>query len=89
MDVIDDSHFMGFEFKMTFAGIYFIAIASRSILNFDGLVQERRNSSALAMELRLSCTNLSIYTPTKTRWWLRIVAVCLDIVGCEVVCDDD
>ena len=24
---------------------------------FDGLVQERRNSSALAMELRLSCTN--------------------------------
>ena len=27
---------------------------------FDGLVQERRNSSALAMELRLSCTNLSI-----------------------------
>ena len=26
----------------------------------DGLVQERRNSSALAMELRLSCTNSSI-----------------------------
>ena len=25
-----------------------------------GLVQERRNSSALAMELRISCTNLSI-----------------------------
>ena len=24
---------------------------------FDGLVQERRNSSALAMELRLSCTS--------------------------------
>ena len=24
---------------------------------FDGLVQERRNSSALAMELRFSCTN--------------------------------
>ena len=23
----------------------------------DGLVQERRNSSALAMEFRLSCTN--------------------------------
>ena len=30
--------------------------------DFDGLVQERRNSSALAMELRLSCTNSSIYT---------------------------
>ena len=28
----------------------------------DGLVQERRNSSALAMELRLSCTNPSIWT---------------------------
>ena len=27
----------------------------------DRLVQERRNSSALAMELRLSCTNPSIY----------------------------
>ena len=26
----------------------------------DGLVQERHNSSALAMELRLSCTNPSI-----------------------------
>ena len=25
--------------------------------NIDGLVQERRNSSALAMELHLSCTN--------------------------------
>ena len=28
----------------------------------NGLVQERRNSSALAMELRLSCTNPSIYS---------------------------
>ena len=28
---------------------------------FDGLVQERCNSSVLAMELRLSCTNLSIW----------------------------
>ena len=27
----------------------------------DGLVQEKRNSSALAMELRLSCTNPLIY----------------------------
>ena len=26
----------------------------------NGLVQERRNSSALAMELRISCTNPSI-----------------------------
>ena len=29
-------------------------------LYIDGLVQERRNSIALAMELRLSCTNPSI-----------------------------
>ena len=29
--------------------------------NVERLVQERRNSIALAMELHLSCTNLSIY----------------------------
>ena len=29
--------------------------------HIDGLVQERRNSSALAMELRLSCAKASIY----------------------------
>ena len=29
--------------------------------HIDGLVQERRNSSALALELRLSCTDPSIY----------------------------
>ena len=28
-----------------------------NVTEFDGLVQERRNSSALAMELCLSCTN--------------------------------
>ena len=28
---------------------------------FDCLVEERRNSSALAMELRLPCTEPSIY----------------------------
>ena len=32
-------------------------------LDTDGLVQERRNSSVLAMELRLSCTNPSIQSP--------------------------
>ena len=30
----------------------------------DGLVQERHNSSALAMELRFSCTNPWKYTGT-------------------------
>ena len=32
-----------------------------SNLHFDGLVQERHNSSALAMDLRLSCTKQSIW----------------------------
>ena len=31
-------------------------------LHIDGLVQEKHNSRALAMELRLSCTNPSIYS---------------------------
>ena len=35
-------------------------------VNIDGLVQERHNSSALAMELRLSCINPSI-------WWIHYV----------------
>ena len=30
-------------------------------IHVDGLMQERSNLSALAMELRLSCTNRSIY----------------------------
>ena len=37
--------------------------------HFDGLVQERRNSSALAMELHLSCTNpstLYVFTNIET-----------------------
>ena len=37
----------------------------------DGLVQERRNSSALAMELRLSCTNSSMsHNKECTNGWL-------------------
>ena len=35
-------------------------MSMQSKVRVDGLVQERRNSSALAMELRLSCTNPSI-----------------------------
>ena len=35
-------------------------ISDKDQYHIDGLVQERRNSSALAMELRLSCTNPSI-----------------------------
>ena len=32
------------------------------IISVDGLVQERRNSHALAMEIHLSCTNPSTWT---------------------------
>ena len=35
----------------------------------DGLVQERRNSSAFAMVLRLSCTKPAIWNHTSTHWW--------------------
>ena len=34
----------------------------------DELLQERRNSNALAMELRLSCTNPSIYLVLDSYW---------------------
>ena len=34
--------------------------AENKLYHIDGLVQERFNSSALVMELRLSCTNPSI-----------------------------
>ena len=36
----------------------------------DGLVQERRNSNALAMEVRLSCTNPLIYE------WIQFMMLC-------------
>ena len=44
----------------------YIYISMNSLLNLDGLVQERRNSSASAMELCLSCTNPSIYCGLST-----------------------
>ena len=34
--------------------------AELPLYHIDGLVQERRNSSALAMELHVSCTDASI-----------------------------
>ena len=40
-------------------------------LHTYGLVQERRNSSTLAMELRLSCTKPSIQSPTHTLYDAR------------------
>ena len=47
-------------------------------VDIDGLVQERRNSSALAMELRLSCTNPSISRFT-VQDWCKSIANTLDI----------
>ena len=37
------------------------------MLYIDGFVRKRRNSSALAVELRLSCTNPSIFIP-RPQW---------------------
>ena len=58
-----------------------------SCLHIDGLVQERRNSIANALELRLPCTNPSIYThclpaPPGICWicfiyWQAAVARCV------------
>ena len=39
----------------------------------DGLMQERHKSSALAMELHLSCTNPSIYIIHVEMWWCLIL----------------
>ena len=36
--------------------------------NVDGLMQERRNSIANALELRLSCSNPSMWIPSLARW---------------------
>ena len=38
-------------------GIPYIVVETRLYFHIDGLVQERHNSSASAMELHLSCTN--------------------------------
>ena len=48
---------------MVLQWISFNLISSQ--LHIDGLVQERRNSIANALELRLSCTNPSIYSGFK------------------------
>ena len=45
----------------------------------EGLVQERRNSSALAIELRLSCNNQSIYR------WLKILCFPFRLRQCPVL----
>ena len=44
------------------------------LAHINGLVQERRNSSALAMELRLSCINPSICIAKP--WWFKMEITC-------------
>ena len=44
-------------------GLLEISRVTLRALHIDGLVQERRNSIANAVELRLSCINPSIYGP--------------------------
>ena len=49
----------------------------------DGLVQERRNSIANALELRLSCTNpslcsLSVASCLLTLWVITKLGLCVD-----------
>ena len=51
-----------FEFTVPFWELYKMQIFLHCLLHIDGLVQESRNSSVLAMELRLSCINPSLYS---------------------------
>ena len=49
------------DFMKYYFGLYeIIYIYSKQYSNIDGLMQERRNSIAEALELRLSCINPSI-----------------------------
>ena len=66
----------------------FFAASVALFLHFDGLVQERLNSSALAVELRLSCTNPSIYLLLS----VNAVLVLLSVIFREVYihfCDNE
>ena len=52
----------------------------------DGLVQERHNSSALAMELHLHCNNPAIYCPNQAYFHQRNVLIhCYIALGIEKV----
>ena len=58
--------------------------------NIDGLVQERRNSSVLAMELHLSCINPLIYSHSfgKYQVWQNIFVTLLDQMASLKVADE-
>ena len=54
--------FYGVEFQPPVPSQFTEIIENANIDGDDGLVQEGHNSSALAMELCLSCSNPSIYS---------------------------
>ena len=64
-----------------FKAVSYTGSNTSSYDDMDGLEQERRNSSALAMELRLSCTNhqysrhVHLSIPVLTYWPMGDVAV--------------
>ena len=51
--------------------------------DIDGLVEVRRKSSALAMELRLSCTNP--LTSKYVSWAGCLFSVCISIISIESI----
>ena len=60
--------------KWTPFGQYFYQLIAAQWRHIDRLMQERRNSSALAVELRLSCTNPSI-------WWCRPEPILVQVMA--------
>ena len=49
------------------------------IRHFVGLVQERHNSIASTLELRLSCTNPLIYSHIFNGWWTKLWLMCVQM----------
>ena len=54
------------------------------ISHINGSVQERRNSSALAMELRLSCNNPSIYVLSNMNSSFWMIIALYHIISCPI-----
>ena len=83
---------------ITYPCLRYLILAPLDSLHIDGLMQERRNSIAYALELRLSCTNPSIYradsrfTPSQwdtslqsnvvSQWLDANLESAVDICGC-------
>ena len=60
---------------------------NRGNLHMGGLMQERPNSSVFAMELRLSCTNPSIFPNVCSRPYENYVdPICVSMQICETRC---